>query len=85
MTIGNRLSKCWISSRNKAHHPRQPGRIATCLHTGAGAPSGEPPRLILVVARGGPAVRPMTQIAGANALVMGKNTYLLDAGYGATV
>ena len=30
-------------------------------------------------------MRRMTQIACANALVMGKNPYLLDAGYGATV
>lgn len=42
-------------------------------------------RLILLGTKGGPSVRDVDQVPTSNAVVLGKDTYLVDAGYGAAL
>jgi len=48
------------------------------------AATDEPVRLILQGTKGGPSVRSVKQLPSSNALLIGDDIYLVDAGYGAT-
>ena len=43
---------------------------------------GDDPRLILLGTKGGPSLRGVAQVPSSNALVIGRDVYVVDAGYG---
>lgn len=59
--------------------------FSTVLSVPALAQQVTPTKLILMGTKGGPSVRDINQVPTSNALIIGKDTYLIDAGYRITM
>jgi ribonuclease BN (tRNA processing enzyme) len=74
-----------MTSRRKIMKALAAIGFVALLPLDAGAQPNGSAKLILMGTKGGPAVRDITQVPSSNVIIIGKDSYVVDVGYGATM